>query len=892
MSYNNRGGYRPRYEGGGNRYRNSGGGGGPNRYRDNRRNYNNGGGYAHHQRRPYDRPPPPPSREEDDLEDIEIRLKGLIIKIGDKIKTDLQVNLKKMRNILDKDYSKYPETVTNTLTACVTELPTKAPVYGTLIGLLNITSHDIVSKLMIEFNKTFEQALQSFQWFKVKQLLRFYGELVNANVILPTTYCNLLNDLLSVLDQPNQQPRQRLDCIVYIILATLPWAGKELSERCATELDEQVLKKIEIYMQRRGSIPKLQILKAYHDDKFNSENDDMLTHIWTLIQDLKNNAWELPLIPKLYRWFDKDLTSALQHDLPRFMVPPHTDKTTYIHPMFTMKILVNDEDGQSFDIIPEHQSMDYFILQEIIFDVLHLYEVNRKDCAKYLLSIPNSFNSKLFKAPSLTEKQQQEEDSVIKTEEMDTSATEEEEGKWSISDLLVENIFSHMFQLPTPTIRQIFYSCVFIELCRAESATFPMALGRGIKTLFNRLNVMDAECIARFWNWFSHHLSNFGFQWDWKFWEPTVLPLVQQQPNHPQVCFLRETLEKVIRLSYYERIKAILPEELYPLISPQAPAPEFAFKDPNDPLHATAKTIIESLRAKKTVDELQQLLEEYANRMKEEVMSDRDDQQQQLQLDHLKRIMFIQCLLWVGSKSFSHILNVVERYLEMLRSLNSTPDARVHTVQIVASFWKNNTQFLGILLDKLLNYRVIDPTSVITWIFEKEQLQFTGRAFLWEILKNTLSKVNSRVVQVKAKLENFQSLHETNKAQRAAQDEQTEAAQAEDQQELNSLRLVENSLANVTRDQKEVFMLVYQKFTQVLQELINNATSNGEEPESNFEYRWVFGWYKEILRVYHKECGGFMVTLETLVFTPELDKRINEVFNEVKTFKQEIDLLV
>jgi hypothetical protein len=42
-----------------------------------------------------------------------------------------------------------------------------------------------------------------------------------------------------------------------------------------------------------------------------------------------------------------------------------------------------------------------------------------------------------------------------------------------------------------------------------------------------------------------------------------------------------------------------------------------------------------------------------------------------------------------------------------------------------------------------------------------------NRSFIWEILQNTLNKVVSRVAQVKAKLNNFQSLHETNKAKRA-----------------------------------------------------------------------------------------------------------------------------
>ncbi|KAI7896054.1 armadillo-type protein [Mucor mucedo] len=858
-------GYRPRQEGGGgpNRYRGGGGGGGgPNRYNNRDRKYNNNGGGGngggYNQRRPYDRSSNSEPKE-DEQEDIEVRLKSLIIKIGDKISSDLQINLAKMKNILDNDYSKYPQTVQDTLKACVTELPAKAPVYGTLLGLLNASSHDIVAKLMVGFNQSLERTINESKWFELKQFLRFYGELVNANVILPSVYCGLLNDLLAALDQPNQL-RQRLDCIVYIILATLPWCGKELSQRNHEELDH-ILKKIEIYMQRRGNVPVLSILKQYNGIKYDAASEDVLAHIWTLTEELKRKNWDLPLIPKPYLWYDNEFTAALQHDLPRFVVPNHTDNVTYIAPNPTMKILI-DEGGASLPSIPNHNSIEYFILQETISDTMELFEVNRKDCARYLLGIANSFEPKFFKSPPSSSEDAPE----IK---------EEENSRWNLSDLLVEAAFSQMLRLPTPPVRQVFYSCVFIELCRADVDTFPMALGRGVKALFDRLAYMDVECVHRLWCWFSHHLSNFGFQWDWQAWD-SVLTL---DPLHPQVCFIRETLEKETRLSYYERIKSIIPVEFQKLIPAIAPGPDFEYKDPNHPLHEKAKIIIESLRTKKSVEEVRALLAQFKKELGVEI-----SEQEQTQI---VRQMFVQCLLLVGSKSFSHILNVVERYLDVLRFVNTTPEGRLHTVQIVASFWKNNTQFLGILLDKLLNYRVIDPTSVITWIFEADQLKFVGRSFIWEILKNTLAKVNSRVVQVKGKLDNFQAQYDTNKIKRE-QSEMTEMAEAEAQQEADALRLVENSLASVSREQKEVFMIVYQKFARVLQELI---TSN-PDVESSWTYKWVFGWYREILRVYYKECGGFMTTLETLVFTPDLDPRINRVFAEVRALKHEFEVLV
>ncbi|RCH82193.1 Component of the cap-binding complex (CBC), partial [Rhizopus azygosporus] len=754
----------------------------------------------------------------------------------------------------------YPETVENTLTACVCELPAKAPVYGTLIGLLNVSRHDIVAKLMINFNKALAEAVEKLDWFRLKQLLRFYGELVNSNTVSPTTYANLLLDLLSALDQPNQL-RKRLDSVVYIILSTLPWCARELSERGASEF-EQILKKIEIYMQRRGDTKVPGLLKQYDDKRFDALKEDPLAHIWSLTQELQAKSWRVPLIPKPHRWFDSEFSSALQHDIPRLYLAHHNDSVQYITPAPSLKLFVDDA-GNTLPVLPDHDGLEYFILQELISDILQLYEVNRKDCAKYLLNLPHNCEPRFFKPASSSDDDSMDEDD------------EEEPSGWVLSDLLAESVFAHLLRLPSSNLREVFYSCVVTELCRADVSAFPMSLGRAVKTLFDRLSSLDVECIHRFYCWFSHHLSNFGFQWDWKAWEHALT----MEPLAPQACFIRELLEKEIRLSYYERIKSMLPENYHVMIPATAPVPSFKYESAEDPLHAKSKEVIDSIRTKKSVEELRDLLSRYKEELASSGVSSEVEQQSVI------RELFTQCLLLVGSKSFSHVLNVVERYLEVLRFLNATPEGRLHTVQIVSSFWKDNTQFLGILVDKLLNYRVIDPASVITWIFESDQFKQVGRAYVWEVLKNTLSKVNSRVAQVKSKLDNLQSIHEVNKAKRS-ESETTEMTEAEEQQELDSIRIVENSLATVTRERKEVFLLVCQKFTQMLKAIEQDSNSN------QWTIWWAFGWYKEILRVNYKECKGFITTLETLVFTPDLDKRILDVFNEVKQLAEQDDLLV
>ncbi|KAI9492847.1 armadillo-type protein [Zychaea mexicana] len=836
---------------GGHRYGRSGGGGGSyNDRRYNRDDRRGGGGYRRNRA-------PSPSRD-DEAEDIEVRLRGLIIKIGDKFSSDLRINLNKMKNILDNDYAKYPDTVKDTLKACVSELPAKAPVYGTLFGLLNLSSHELVGKLMYEVNDMLKQAVADADWFKFKQLLRFYGELVNANVILPTSYCDLISTILSALDESNQ-PRRRLDCIIYVILSTLPWSGKELSERNGGQLDE-ILNRIESYMNRRGEIPNRDILRRYRSGSHDDKQRDELMHLWSLVKELRDKGWDVPLLPKPYQWFDKEFSSTLQHDIPSIETPKHTDSVAYIKPSRPLRVNV-DESGKSLPNVPDHDGLEYFILQDIIMDTIHIFESNRKECSKYLLAIGNNFEPGKF--GSNTQQQDSENDRM-----------EEDQAGWNLADVLIENIFSQMLDVPSAPYREVFYTCVLAELCRADSASFPMALGRAVKVIFDNIEDMDTACIYRFSPWFAHHLSNFGFQWDWAAWQSSL----SLDPAHPKVCFIRETLEKDIRLSYYERIKSTVPEPFHALIPSQPPGPDFEYENGDHPLHDSAKEVINGMKSKKSSDDIQAILE----RFKEEQGSQGADGQEQTKLTHE---LFVQAMLLVGSKSFSHVLNVVERYLEVLRFVNATPEARVHTVHVVATFWKHNSQFLGILLDKLLNYRVIDPSSVIIWAFEKQQLEHAERAFVWEILQNTLNKVVTRVAQVKSKLESCQQMHTENEAKRA-NETLTEMAQAEAQQELDTLRLMENSLSTVTREQKEVFIVAYQKFVQVLQERLTSSTS-GPDVELTWTYRWIFGWYREIMRLYHKECSGFLTTMETVVFTDDIDERIKAVFADIKGIHQD-----
>ena len=85
----------------------------------------------------------------------------------------------------------------------ITELPMKTAVYGTLLGLLNVKNHEVTSRLFDDLVAAAKESLANSEWQKVKYYVRYFGELVNANVILPAAYLDLLNDLLAAVDESN-----------------------------------------------------------------------------------------------------------------------------------------------------------------------------------------------------------------------------------------------------------------------------------------------------------------------------------------------------------------------------------------------------------------------------------------------------------------------------------------------------------------------------------------------------------------------------------------------------------------------------------------------------------------------------------------------------------------
>lgn len=83
----------------------------------------------------------------------------------------------------------------------------------------------------------------------------------------------------------------------------------------------------------------------------------------------------------------------------------------------------------------------------------------------------------------------------------------------------MQTILGAFFLVPESPLVSIYYMGVITELCKLSPTTVGPAVGKSIRKLYGYLgDGLDVEAARRFAEWFSIHMSNFGFQWVWKEW--------------------------------------------------------------------------------------------------------------------------------------------------------------------------------------------------------------------------------------------------------------------------------------------------------------------------------------------------------------------------------------
>lgn len=110
-------------------------------------------------------------------------------------------------------------------------------------------------------------------------------------------------------------------------------------------------------------------------------------------------------------------------------------------------------------------------------------------------------------------------------------------------------------------------------------------------------------------------------------------------------------------------------------------------------------------------------------------------------------------MLYVGSKSLSHVLAAIERTKDRLLDAGATSEpARAQIITAVMEFWSAHPGVAKQIIEKLLNYGIVNPVAVVQWALTgfagKTRGEGLARSYIYEMVMNTVAKVTGRVRQV------------------------------------------------------------------------------------------------------------------------------------------------
>lgn len=284
------------------------------------------------------------------------------------------------------------------------------------------------------------------------------------------------------------------------------------------------------------------------------------------IQAEASNNWALPCLPRPWEMpleeieSEDKLANAPKHALPAISIPA----TVVAGPRALFpEVYFSAYADQETESVPPPSNIASSLIRDGLIDTVNILDFNRNIAARYLMDIDCYFAEGTFVKRATPFDELRNQPSGRST--------------WKPEDVAVDTVFSQLFQLPAPERKLVYYHSVLTEACKLAPAAIAPSLGRAIRYLYRNSQRMDLELSYRFLDWFSHHLSNFGFTWKWAEWsDDASLPDL-----HPLKWFLEGSLDKEVRLSFAQRIQKTLPEPYQPLIGPEKEkdVPDFKFSN-------------------------------------------------------------------------------------------------------------------------------------------------------------------------------------------------------------------------------------------------------------------------------------------------------------------------
>eukprot|EP00127_Corallochytrium_limacisporum_P002711 Clim_evm20s136 gene=Clim_evmTU20s136 len=730
------------------------------------------------------------------------------------------------------------EEIRKALLACACELPQSVHMYTTVIGLLNTTSPLFVGDFVQEMGQRINRSYEEADMLALKLRFRFMLSLVSVGVISVDGANELVATFLQLVMNENLAQEFR-DLMAYIVLSSVPWVAIDvMDENCL----QTWLSQIEEYLngRKKSYLGMISCITRTND----VAQVDYLDNLWAQISQMRQNTWADRVLMRFYQQYkDRWTEKANVHPLPPISLPSPAPERTW--PLSQLRFeLFKPDDGPEGLPIPEFASIERFLLEEQVRDIIHLYPHHRMEAMQLI-------------------------ENMKPKEPMPLEFT------------IVECLFGELFRLPHTFSKPVYFSSILVEMCRSRDSPVPAAFSKGVKRMLGQLRDLDIEVTDRLADALSFHLSNFDFRFEWGGLSETIKDEESGGQDLTITIFVRHLLEKCMRLTYKEKLqKAALP------VKEMIPADRY-FKAalPGDDGVDTIglglnpklfRQLMATVSRRAPADELKQelsTLEIHEGEKPPEsngtALENHSDADKEALLKHL-----MAAILTNGKKSYSHLISLTEVYLGMIHELwglnneaNATSAYRLTITEVVGCLWEANTQMITMIMDRYAIYRLVDTESTITWILNRRDTW--ERPVYWSILDGVLAKLALRRNLVQEKLKEAQE-----EAVKAPAD-----AENGDHRTSSEMKVEEWQRKHDTAgvDQKVAFTTVFSRMVKKLQELL------GENRMSVSAERMALGRLRAIGRKYYRNITALNVPLHSEVFTSDLDDRLQQIYRELSS---------
>lgn len=419
----------------------------------------------------------------------------------------------------EDDYVK--DTFGNVALKLVVEQPLKIPFVAATVLYANAENSAVAKDILDKAGEELQAYLECGEWRGVKLMLRFLSVL--SPLYKEDGVFSILDELFNRavdLQTASQDDSVGIE-LVKIILLTIPYilafAKDETREQRAMEL----LEKTEIVATTPH--PMETLVDPYSGVRDDEERpmscSSVLSMLQRQLQDEAANGWPLQCIPRVY---DSDVSRVAamngdasaeangggeskvpqKHAFPTVTVPsPVCPGSKLLFPELYFSLYADQE----VESVPPTSNIASSLLRDVILDTVNLLDFNRNAAARLLNEVDCFWAKDTF---------------VKRSTAFDKLRDMQAAGKpsWKPEDVVIDAVFSQIFQLPAPEHKLVYYHSLITESCKISPGAIAPCLGRAIRFLFRNVDVMDMELAYRYMDWFAHHLSNFEFRWKWTEW--------------------------------------------------------------------------------------------------------------------------------------------------------------------------------------------------------------------------------------------------------------------------------------------------------------------------------------------------------------------------------------